>query len=213
MVKLQLALDFKNLDDALSVAEKAADHVDIMEAGTPLIKSEGLKAVTTLKKHFPDKMVVADMKTMDTGFFEAELAYNAGADMVSVLGAADRETIKGVSDAALKYGKKMLVDTIGVESMEKLAEKIKGISVDYIAVHCGIDQQNAGSSPFETLDTIAKLGLDVKIAVAGGLNVDSVQKLQGYPKVGIAMVGGAITKAENPESAAREIKVILNGIR
>jgi len=67
MVMLQLALDFIDLDEAIDVAKKAQNYVDLMEAGTPLIKSCGIRAVRTLKDTFPNKKVVADMKIMDTG--------------------------------------------------------------------------------------------------------------------------------------------------
>ncbi len=213
MIKLQLALDFRNLQDARKVADKAEKYVDIIEAGTPLIKSEGLRAVEILKERFPDKLIVADMKTMDTGFFEAEIAYEAGADIVSVLGAADRETIKGVCDAARKHGKMMIVDTIGVDDMNVIAEKIKGLPVDFIGVHAGIDQQNAGLSPFSILERASRIDTSAKLAIAGGINAESAKNLKGYDKLSIVMVGGAITKSGNPEKAAKEIRSVLDAIR
>ena len=91
---LQVALDFENLSRALLAAREAVEGgADWVEAGTPLIKSEGLDAVRELKKAFPDHLIVADLKVMDTGAFEVEIAAKAGADVVTVLGAADDDTI------------------------------------------------------------------------------------------------------------------------
>ena len=77
MVRLQVALDFENLDDALRVAEQVAPFVDIMEAGTPLIKAEGIGAVKAIKKAHPSKAICADLKTADTGYLEVRMAAQA----------------------------------------------------------------------------------------------------------------------------------------
>jgi len=87
--RIQVALDLLRIQDALNIASKVAEYIDYLEAGTPLIKAEGLKAVSLLKKEFGDKVVVADMKTMDTGYLEASLAYEYGADYSTVMAAAD----------------------------------------------------------------------------------------------------------------------------
>ena len=93
--KLQVALDFVELPRALAVAEAAvAGGADYIEAGTPLIKSEGLDAVRALREKFPDRIIVADMKTADAGKIEAEAAAKAGANVMTVLGTADETTIR-----------------------------------------------------------------------------------------------------------------------
>ena len=98
-MKLQVAMDLLTVEDALSLAGKVAEYVDIIELGTPLIKAAGLSAVTAVKAAHPDKIVFADMKTMDAGELEAEIAFKAGADLVSVLGSADDSTIVGAIKA------------------------------------------------------------------------------------------------------------------
>ena len=109
MAKIQLALDFTDLRKALKVARKVSDYVDWIEAGTPLIKSEGLKAVKVLKKAFPKKVIVADLKTMDVGALEFGMAAGSGADVATVLGAADDETIKGAIRESKKNRMKCLL--------------------------------------------------------------------------------------------------------
>ncbi|MBI2675624.1 MAG: orotidine 5'-phosphate decarboxylase [Candidatus Aenigmarchaeota archaeon] len=208
--KVQLALDFLTIADALKIAEKAAEYADFIEAGTPLIKAEGLSVVRRLKERFPDKIIVADMKTMDTGFLEAEIAFKAGADAVSVLGAADRETIKGASEAAKKYGKILMVDSIGIDDISALAEKIMDIHADYLVLHTGIDQQHAGKSAFSVLAKIKDKRLNSKIALCGGLNSYSIKKLPPVPKVDLLVIGGAITRSSDPQKAAEMIRKAIN---
>ncbi|MEJ2296545.1 MAG: orotidine 5'-phosphate decarboxylase, partial [Candidatus Lokiarchaeota archaeon] len=79
--KLQVALDLIDLEKALRIAEKVASSADIIEAGTPLIKSEGIGAVEVLKDNFPDKLICADLKTADAGYLEVKMAANANADI------------------------------------------------------------------------------------------------------------------------------------
>ena len=112
---VQVALDFVDLPRALEVAAEAvAGGCDWVEAGTPLIKAEGLNAVRALKAAFPDRTIVADMKTMDAGRAEVECAAKAGADVVGVLGAASDSTIRECAEVARNYGCRLIVDMIEV---------------------------------------------------------------------------------------------------
>ncbi|MBI2079895.1 orotidine 5'-phosphate decarboxylase [Candidatus Micrarchaeota archaeon] len=203
MVKLQLALDFAKLDDAISVAKVTRSYVDWIEAGTPLIKSEGLRSVRQLKQLFPDKMIVADMKIMDTGAFEVELAGRAGADVVTVLGAADEETIKGAIKQGRKMGLKVAVDLINVP--ESKWKTIDSLRPDFISVHVGIDQQMKGKNP---LDKLKKIKVKSRLIVAGGMNKDRIPAAV-KKGVSVIVVGGAITKASYPGRAAKEIRLAL----
>ena len=121
---LQLALDFVDLPRAMQVAEEAiAGGADWLEAGTPLIKSEGLQAIREIKARWPDRTIVADMKTMDAGRAEVECAAKAGARVVGVLGAASDATIKECVEAARNYGAEIVVDMIQVEDVVTRAKE------------------------------------------------------------------------------------------
>ena len=208
MAKLQVALEFTNLNDALKVATLCADSVDVIEIGTPLIKAEGMDAVKVIKEKFPGKLVSADMKIMDTGFLEAELAFNHGADIASVLGVADDATIKGAVDAARKHNKKIIADMIGCKDIAQRSKELEALGIDIIEIHKGIDQQNAGHDGFSSVEKIAK-SVKTKLAVAGGLNKDTVGQFVSF--VEIIIVGGAITKSPNPKQAAKEIRDEIYG--
>jgi len=202
---LQVALDFLNLSRALKVARVAADGgADWLEAGTPLIKSEGLESVRQLRQRFPHHKIVADMKIMDTGRIEAESAFKAGANVVCVLGAADDSTIRECAEAAVNYGGEVMVDMIGRISPLKRAREVRDLGVNYLGTHTSIDDQMRGGDPFKTLRGLSR-SVDLPLAVAGGVNSETAA---GAVKAGasIIIVGGAITKAKDPGEAARIIR-------
>lgn len=202
---LQVALDEVNLDRALQYAKEAvAGGADWVEAGTPLIKSCGLDAVRALKKAFPDKVIVADMKTMDTGAFETEVAAKAGADVIGILGAASDSTFKEAVKAARKYGAKVYMDLISVPDKVARAKQAEALGCDYVCLHMGVDEQMGGAKP---LDVLAKVAAAVRIPVmaAGGLNSETVG-LAVKAGASVCIVGGALTKAPDIAAAARKLK-------
>src|ERR671921_1914946 len=101
---VQISLDVTSLDEALETAAIAVDAgVDWLEAGTPLLLAEGLRAVEGLRRRFPDHPIVADLKTMDGGYLEAEMMAKAGASLVVVMGRAHEATIRKVVEAGQRY--------------------------------------------------------------------------------------------------------------
>ena len=105
-MKLQIALDDLTMEEALVLMDTVQNYVDIIEIGTPFIYEYGMEAVRTMKKRYPDKEILADMKIMDAGYYEAEEALKAGADYVTVLAVTDLLTIQGCVKAAQAYGSK-----------------------------------------------------------------------------------------------------------
>lgn len=202
---LQLALDFVDLRRAIKNAEAAmAGGADWLEAGTPLIKSEGLEAVRELRRLFPRATIVADMKIMDAGRLEVETAAKAGANVVDVLGAASDATVRECIQAAKNYGARIVVDLIAVKDPISRAKEVEGLGADYVTVHCSIDEQMEGKDPFETLRGVAQ-SVSVPVGVAGGINSETApQALEAGAS--IVIVGGAITKAVDPREAAGTIK-------
>ncbi len=202
---LQIALDEVNLDRALQYAQEAvAGGCDWIEAGTPLIKAEGLEAVRALKKAFPDKTVIADMKTMDTGAFEVEIAAKAGADVIGILGAASDETFEEAVKAARKYGAKVYMDLISVADKVARAKDAERLGCDYVCLHMGIDDQMMGASPLDILKELAE-AVSIPVMAAGGLNSETIGPAVAAG-ASVLIVGGALTKAENIEAEARKLK-------
>lgn len=202
---LQLALDFVDLNRALKNAKDAVEvGIDWLEAGTPLIKSEGIEAVRELRRLFPKITIVADMKIMDAGRIEVETAAKAGANIVDVLGAASDATIRECIQAAKNYGTQIVVDLIAVKEPVSRAREIEGFGADYITVHCAIDEQMEGKDPFATLRKIVET-VSVPVGVAGGINSETAPRAL-EAGASIVIVGGAITKAVDPKKATSTIK-------
>jgi len=208
---LQVAIDIVDLEKAISIAEKAArGGAHWLEVGTPLIKKEGMRAVELMKKKFPDKKIVADLKTMDVGGLETEIAAEHGADIVSILGAADDKTIEDAVAVARKYGIEVMVDLIAVKDKVKRAKEVEKLGADYISVHTGIDEQARGKSPLEDLEKVVK-AVKIPVAAGGGLNLETIPKvIEAGAK--IIVVGSTITKAEDPEEITRKIVELLQKI-
>ena len=110
--RLQVALDIEILDDALAIAKEVASFVDIFEVGTPLIISEGMRAIQALKDAHPDKLVCVDLKTTDTGYLEVKLAAKAGAGIITVLADAYKVTIIQALRAAQEFHVEIMADLI-----------------------------------------------------------------------------------------------------
>lgn len=202
--KLQIALDDITLEQALVLVEKVKNYVDIIEIGTPMVYEYGMEPVRKMKEKFPDKEVLADLKIMDAGFFEAEQALAAGADYVTVLGVTDNLTIKGCVEAAEKYGKKAVVDMICITDLETRIRELEALGVHGLAVHTGIDAQAAGRTPLDDLKIISMFSRKAEIFVAGGIGAESVSSYTEY-EPDVLIVGGGICHAEEPEKAAKEI--------
>ncbi|GAX61787.1 demethylmenaquinone methyltransferase [Candidatus Scalindua japonica] len=202
---LQIALDFINLRRAINVAREAVGSgVDWIEAGTPLIKSEGLDSIRALRKEFPSTTIVADMKTMDAGRLEMETAAKAGADIAVVMGCATDATIKECINTGKNYGIKVEVDLIGVTDSVSRSIDVEKWGADIIGVHTAIDEQMHGNLPFEKLKEICSKA-SIPVAVAGGINSETVvDAVNAGAK--IIVVGGSICKAPNIKIATEKIK-------
>lgn len=199
-MKLQFAIDTLTTEHALALAAAAAPHVDILELGTPLIKSEGLSAVTAIKNAHPDKIVFADLKTMDAGELEAEIAFAAGADLVTVLGTAGDSTIVGAVKAATKHGKGVVVDLIGVADKPARAKEVVALGAEFVEMHAGLDEQAEEGFTFETLLRDGEAS-GVPFSVAGGVNASSIGAVQNSG-ARIAVAGSAIYSASDVGAAA-----------
>ncbi len=205
---LHVALDFMHLKRAMQAAKEAvAGGADWLEAGTPLVKSEGMEAVRALKKAFPDKTIVADLKTMDTGALEVEIAAKAGADVITIMGVTDDATIREAVKAARRYGSRIMVDLMRVEDKPKRAVELEKLGVDYLNLHVSIDEQMISHTPLEELKGVVKVS-NLPVAVAGGLNSETVAQA-AKAGASIVIVGGAIMKAEDVTKATRTIKKAL----
>src|SRR3989442_2959323 len=171
---LEVATDQMPLKRAPLAAKEAVEGgADWLEAGTPLIKSEGMEVVRELKKSFPGVTIVADLKTMDTGAFEVEIAAKAGADVITVMGVTDDATILEAVKAARRYGAKIMVDLMRVPDKAARAKQLEALGVDYLNIHVSIDEQMIAHTPLQELKAVAS-ATSLPVAVAGGPKSETV---------------------------------------
>ncbi|HNY34295.1 MAG TPA: bifunctional hexulose-6-phosphate synthase/ribonuclease regulator [Methanothrix soehngenii] len=202
---LQVAMDLLELDRSIQIAKEAVlGGADWIEAGTPLIKSEGMDSVREMKKALPGTKIVADMKTVDTGAMEVEMAAKAGADIVALLAASDNSTVEDALRAARKYGVQIMMDLITVPDPVSRSRELEELGVDYICVHVGIDQQMTGK---DTIDFLKQIVKEVKtpVAAAGGMDAASAADAVASGAA-IVIVGGSIVRSANVTESARKIR-------
>lgn len=208
--QVQLALDFVNLAQALRCAQEAWEGgIRRLEAGTPLIKSEGLNAVRALREQFPEATIVADMKIMDAGRTEVEMAARAGADVVAVLGAASDSTIAECVEAGKRYDAEIMVDLIEVSDPAARAREAQTLGAALVGVHCPIDEQMRGETALEALRQVVA-AVDIPVAVAGGIHSETAP-LAVQNGASVVIVGGAIIKAPDARAAAQDILQAIAG--
>ncbi|PLT30458.1 3-hexulose-6-phosphate synthase [Peribacillus deserti] len=207
-MQLQLALDLVNIPEAISLIKEVEQHIDVVEIGTPVVINEGLRAVKEVKEAFPDLTVLADLKIMDAAGYEVMKASEAGADIITILGAAEDESIKGAVEEAKKQGRKILVDMIAVKDLEGRAKELDAFGVDYICVHTGYDLQAVGQNSFEDLMTIKKVVKNSKTAIAGGIKLETLPEvIKAQPD--LVIVGGGITSQDNKKAAAEKMQQMI----
>lgn len=202
---LQVALDFIDIGRAMKCAREAvAGGADWLEAGTPLIKSEGLTALRALREAFPGRHLVADLKTMDAGRTEMEMAARAGASSASVLSAASDATIRECVAAGRNLGIEVEVDLIGSADYAAAARRAQELGAAAVAVHLGIDDQMTGRDPLELLRAVRE-AVALRVSVAGGINSETAAAVAGAG-ADVVVVGGALTKSPDAAAAARDIR-------
>ncbi|MEI6840278.1 MAG: orotidine 5'-phosphate decarboxylase / HUMPS family protein [Methanomicrobiales archaeon] len=206
---LQVALDLLELDRALAIAkESVLGGADWIEAGTPLIKSEGMAAVRALAKLFPDRTIVADMKVADTGAMEVEMAAKAGATVVSLLGDADDAVIADAVRAASVFGVRLMADLINTRDPVTRAKELEILGIDIIVAHVGINQEMVGKNSIDLLSSLAG-NLLVPIAVAGGLDSSTAAEAV-RSGADIVIIGGWITRSADVKSGTALIRASID---
>lgn len=189
---VQISLDLTTIDEALQTAEMALRAgVDWLEAGTPLILAEGLHGVRALRERFPETPIVADLKTMDGGYLEAQMMAGAGATHVVVMAQAHEETIKCVVKAGKDFGVGVMGDNLGYTTMVDGAKRLEDLGCDYIVHHIGYDERRGIAargermpSPLDDLKAVVD-AVKIPVQAVGGL---SIQQAIECPKYGAPLV-------------------------
>ena len=220
-VIVQVSLDFTSLSDALDMAHRAVRAgVDWLEAGTPLILAEGLEAVRGLRREFSHP-IVADLKTMDGGYLEAEMMAKAGATHVVVMAQAHPATIKAVVQAGRDYGVKVMGDDLACADKPAAARRLQELGVDYIVHHVGYDErrdpevirQHGGRAP-TPLDELAAVvaAVDIPVQAVGGLSVAQTSELPKYGVHHLVLGAPLAVDADSFSAPKHDVEALLREI-
>jgi len=209
---IQLALDYFDLAPALAMAQIVHKEVDILEIGTPLSKGGGMLAVKTIRELCPDNLILADIKSPDVGGGEAKMAFDAGADWMTVLGAAPLDTIKlALEEANSRPGKEMFIELTGIRDIIARAMEWRSIGIERMVYHRGWDEGNLSRSWDEndlaTIQELTRMGF--QISVAGGLGLDMIPFFQGID-ISVFIIGRAIRETPDPAATARKFRAAIN---
>lgn len=203
-MKLQIALD-GTLDDSLAILHAVHEYVGIAEIGTPLIYREGMAAVRALRDAFPDLTLLADLKIMDAGDEEASIAFEAGANIVTVLALTQDATVRGAVAAAQRHGGQVMADLMQVPDLVSCARALLEMGVAYLCLHTAHDLKGSGVSPLDGLRQMCRSLPGAPLAIAGGIGLGTIEAVVPLcPE--IVIVGGAITRADDPARVARLLR-------
>lgn len=210
---VQISLDITTIDEALATAEMALRAgVDWLEAGTPLIIAEGMNGVRALRQRFPDTPIVADLKTMDGGYLEAELMAKAGATHVVVMARAHEETIRCVVNAGRDYGVKVMGDNLACDDMVAGAKWLQDLGCDYIIHHIGFDERRGIAargermpSPLDQLREVVA-AVDVPVQAVGGLSLEQAISTPAYGAPLVVLGAPLVIDADAFQTASGNIE-------
>lgn len=142
----------------------------IIEAGTPYIKREGMQGIAIIRRMWSG-IVVADIKVADGALGEVEMVYHAGANAITVLGNAPKETLDLVIGACQKYGMISMIDMVGTKDPLKVVMSLKK-PPDVVVLHRGRDEENSRGKliQYRHVNRL-RSKFDMLISAAGGINV------------------------------------------
>lgn len=201
---LQLALDMTDINVAIEIVDLVSPYFEILEVGTPLILSAGVKAVETLKAKYPQKIILADLKIADAGDYEATIAYEAGADLVTVLGLADCRTIQGAVTAGKRFSRGVVVDSLNMNDLKSFAVQLENLGVACILVHAGTDGTHRAMALSAQITAIVGCS-SLPVAVAGGITPQNVGPLI-QSGASIFVAGSSVTQSADPRQVAELLR-------
>lgn len=213
---VQISLDIIELEEALATARTALRAgVDWLEAGTPLIIAEGMHGVRALRREFPDTPIVADLKTMDGGYLEAELMARAGATHVVVMERAHEETIKVVVQAGKDLGIKVMGDNLGAPDMVAAAKRLEDLGCDYVIHHIGFDERRGIAargermpSPLDQLREVVA-AVSVPVQAVGGLTLEQAIATPEYGAPLVVLGAPLAIDADAFKTASGDLESVL----
>jgi 3-hexulose-6-phosphate synthase len=216
---VQISLDLTDLDEALQTADMALQAgVDWLEAGTPLILAHGMHGVRALRDRFPKVPIVADLKTMDGGWLEAEIMAQAGATHVVVMARAHEETIVQVVKAGRDFNLQVMGDNLACPDMVAAAKYLEELGCDYVIHHIGYDERRGiaarGESMPSPLDQLAAIveAVQVPVQAVGGLTIEQAIRTPTYGAPLVVLGAPLVIDADEFQTASGDVAAALRQI-
>mgnify|MGYP001623217422 CR=1 FL=1 len=206
----QIALDTFSLTEAIQKAEVLEDLADVFEIGTPLVLREGVNAIRSMRKRFPDHEILADYKMMDAGDYEAHIAFEAGASIVTVCGAANFATVENAVRQARQDNCKVMIDMIAATDFEKRLIDYDELGADYIQVHTAFDGRG-NKSPLEQLEIAKGILKKTKCAVAGGIGRHNIREIAALHPDHIVL-GSRLFEASDLREEMKKIRKLADEV-
>jgi len=205
-MNLQLALDIKDIDQGLKLVEQLKDYVDIFELGTGFMGSFGYNLVKIFRDAFPDIQILADVKIVDGGYGTSARVFELGANYSTVVGYADVPTLEGAVRAAKEAGPGhyIMADLMHMPDYSVHQPKIDALGIHYVSAHRATDATNTISLE-DFFKKLEQTHFKAKVAVAGGITIESLPVLKKY-NPDLLIIGGSITRAADPLAAAKAFK-------
>jgi 3-hexulose-6-phosphate synthase len=209
-MELQLALDMISLEDGLKLAKKLKGLIDIVELGTPFSIVNPITVIKMFKDALPDVKILSDFKIMDGGYVMAKLAFEAGADLVTVSARTWDITIREAIAASKEYGRMVHVDMMGVpdDQIASRGKEVDAFKPDYIGIHRAVSMKSSKTE--DPLRIAREIIRNAKLTVAGGIDCESLKRVVPL-KPDLVIVGGSITKAADPYAVVSEMRRIMEG--
>ena len=211
---VQVSLDLTTIDEAIETSETAVEAgVDWLEAGTPLILAEGLHGVKALRERFPEHPIVADLKTMDGGYLEAEMMAKAGANIVVVMARAHEATIRCVVQAGRDYGIKVMGDDLGCEDKPAATRMMEDLGVDFIVHHLGFDERNmiSGLNVMSDLEDVAR-AVSIPVQAVGGLTIPEAISCPAHGAPLVVLGAPLVIDADEFKASSNDLLTVLTEI-
>lgn len=206
---IQIALDQTNLSDAVAVASNVHSYVDVIEVGTILAFAEGMSAVSTLRNNHPDHILVCDMKTTDGGAILAKMAFEAGADWITVSAAAHIATISACKQVADQFNGEIQIEIYGNWTMED-AKSWVDLGITQAIYHRSRDAELAGVGWTEhDLDNMRQLSaLGLQLSITGGIVPEDIYLFEGIQAK--TFIAGRALAGEKGKETAEALKAQIH---
>ncbi|MDE1236303.1 3-keto-L-gulonate-6-phosphate decarboxylase UlaD [Vibrio aestuarianus] len=206
---IQIALDQTDLISAIEVAKNVESFVDVIEVGTILAFAEGMNAVKTLRNNHPDHILVCDMKTTDGGAILARMAFEAGADWITVSAAAHIATIGACKNIADELGREIQIEIYGNWTFTD-AQAWVDLGITQAIYHRSRDAELAGVSwtneDLEKMRRLSELGLE--LSITGGIVPEDLYLFEGIKAK--TFIAGRALAGEKGRATAESLRAQID---